>query len=102
MGATEPTDSSINVWINPNGEATDGLATKEYVDEKFNSIGTVKGEKGDKGEPGEQGPAGEKGEQGEKGDKGEPGADYVLTSNDKNEIAQLVISLLPDGEEVSY
>lgn len=33
VGATEPTDRDILVWINPDGEASEALATKEYVDE---------------------------------------------------------------------
>jgi hypothetical protein len=33
VGATEPTDKDILVWINPDGEASEALATKEYVDE---------------------------------------------------------------------
>ena len=63
-----------------------------------------KGDKGDKGDPGAkgdagaQGPKGDTGEQGPKGDTGATGAtgpqgpqgdDYVLTSADKTEIAQL-------------
>lgn len=66
------------------------------------------GPKGDKGDPGEQGeagatgpmgpqgdrgPKGDKGDtgpQGLKGDKGDPGDDYVLTQQDKENIAGLV------------
>lgn len=59
------------------------------------------GPKGDKGDTGEQGPAGPQGEPGPKGDPGEPGADYVLTETDKTDIAELVIELLPNAEEVS-
>ncbi len=36
---------------------------------------------------------------GEKGDKGDP---YTLTEADKLEIANTVLSLIPDGDEVSY
>lgn len=38
---------------------------------------------------------------GEKGEQGEPGADYVLTENDKAEIADIVLANLPVAEEVS-
>lgn len=64
-----------------------------------------KGEKGDKGDigpAGPQGPQGEQGPQGPQGPAGQDGADYILTDTDKNNIAQLVITLLPDGEGVSY
>lgn len=36
------------------------------------------------------------------GDKGEKGDDYVLTQEDKEEIARLSLELLPNGDEVSY
>ena len=51
------------------------------------SSADLKGEKGDTGATGSTGPRGEKGEKGEKGDKGEDGADYILTDDDKREIA---------------
>lgn len=59
----------------------------------------AKGDKGDKGEKGEQG---EQGIQGIQGEKGADGNDYVLTETDKTDIANLVIGLLPNGDEVSY
>lgn len=34
--------------------------------------------------------------------KGEPGENYVLTKDDKQEIADIVMSTLPAGDEVSY
>lgn len=57
------------------------------------------GERGPRGETGQTGPAGPRGEQGPKGDtgatgatgpKGDPGEDYVLTAEDKAEIAGMV------------
>lgn len=36
------------------------------------------------------------------GPKGDPGDDYILTAADKQEIAELVLTLIPDGTEVSY
>ena len=51
------------------------------------------GPKGDTGEPGpkgDTGPAGPTGPQGVKGDKGDPGDDYILTQQDKQDIAGLV------------
>ena len=63
------------------------------------------------GPAGEQGPAGKDGAQGLKGDKGDPGErgpqgpagqDYVLTDENKNEIALLVLAALPIAEEGVY
>ncbi len=48
------------------------------------------GAKGLKGDTGERGPSGLQGPQGNKGDKGDPGDDYVLTAEDKAEIAGIV------------
>ena len=53
----------------------------------------AKGDKGDKGDTGAKGDKGDKGDtgaKGDKGDKGDSGEDYVLTSADKLEIADLV------------
>lgn len=54
------------------------------------------GEKGDKGDTGSQGPQGIQGEKGEKGDS------YILTDNDKQDIAKIVLNLLPSSEGVDY
>ena len=65
----------------------------------------IQGEKGDKGDPGIQGIQGEKGDTGAQGPQGEPGvngSDYVLTDDDKNEIAAIALTLLPSTEEVEY
>ena len=51
------------------------------------------GPKGDKGDTGPRGPAGPQGAQGVQGPaglQGEPGSDYVLTDDDKQEIARLI------------
>lgn len=61
--------------------------------------GELKGEKGDKGDTGPRGPAGPQGEQGAQGptgSQGEPGSDYVLTDNDKQDIATVVTDDLSD------
>ena len=39
---------------------------------------------------------------GGKGDKGDKGDSYVLTDEDKAEIADMVLASLPNGDEVSY
>ena len=49
-----------------------------------------KGDKGDTGATGERGPQGETGPTGPQGPKGDPGDDYVLTAQDKSDIAGLV------------
>lgn len=66
-------------------------------------IPTVAGKDGKDGAQGPAGPTGERGEKGEKGDTGEQGPagadgkDYVLTENDKQEIAQAAAALVPTG-----
>lgn len=64
------------------------------------------GIQGPKGETGKTGPTGPKGDKGQKGDTGErgpqgiqgkPGADYILTEEDKNEIAEITATLVPSG-----
>ena len=42
------------------------------------------------------------GAKGDKGDTGADGQDYVLTENDKHEIAQTAIADIADGDEVKY
>lgn len=75
------------------------------------------GETGATGAAGPQGPQGPKGDKGEKGDKGDTGAtgatgpqgpagqngsDYVLTAQDKADIAALVVPLIPSAESEAY
>ena len=38
IGSEPPVDEDIAVWVNPNGEATAELATKDYVDEKIADV----------------------------------------------------------------
>ena len=82
--------------------------------------GVFKGDKGDtgpqgiQGEKGDTGPRGPQGIQGIKGDKGEDGKDgidgvngvdgkdYILTESDKAEIANIVLDIMPNGDEVNY
>ena len=60
------------------------------------------GAKGDKGDTGEQGPQGIQGAQGIQGPAGADGSDYVLTEDDKTEIANTVYSMFTNAEEVAY
>ena len=101
VGDTEPTNEEIRVWINPAGEASEALATKQYVDGLIETIELTPGpqgpigpmgpqgeigpqgiqgpigETGPQGEPGIQGPQGEQGPQGPQGKTGEKGAQGV-------------------------
>lgn len=69
---------------------------------------SLKGAQGDKGEKGDTGATGPQGEKGEKGDtgatgpQGAPGNDYVLTAQDKADIADIVLQELPTTQEVLY
>lgn len=71
----------------------------------WNSLVAIKGEPG---EPGKDGYTPIKGvdyfdgKDGAPGEAGADGNDYVLTTADKTEIANLVLASLPSGEEVSY
>ena len=51
---------------------------------------------------GPQGEPGKDGENGKDGAPGKDGSDYVLTEQDKTDIANQVLTLIPSGEEVSY
>ena len=106
VGDTEPTDEEIRVWINPAGEASGALATKQYVDGLIETIELTPGPQGPIGPEGPQGPIGEtgptgpqgpqgiqgeQGPQGPIGPQGEPGQNYILTEADKSEIAGMVV-----------
>lgn len=114
VGATAPTDDSL-IWINPEGEANEEIATKKYVDDAIAAAGTGGGggsadltnyyTKSEVDGIVENialtpGPAGKDGEPGKDGVDGKDGEDYVLTAADKTEIANLVLGLLPAAEEV--
>ena len=76
VGDTEPTDEEIRVWINPAGEASEALATKQYVDGLIETIELTPGPQGPigpMGPQGEIGPQGIQGPIGETGPQGEPG-----------------------------
>lgn len=60
------------------------------------------GEQGVQGERGPQGIQGERGPQGERGETGPKGDAYILTSADKSEIAEIVLSELPSAVGVNF
>ncbi len=70
--------------------------------------GAFKGEKGDKGDDGLNGIDGKDGingidgKDGINGIDGKDGEDYILTEADKTEIANMVLDIMPDGDEVNY
>lgn len=55
----------------------------------FNGI-TIQGAKGEKGDKGDTGSKGDRGEKGSAGTKGKDGNDYILTEQDKIEIAETI------------
>lgn len=60
------------------------------------------GPQGPQGQTGSQGPQGAQGPKGDKGDTGPAGADYILTSADKTEIANTVYSMIESAEGSDY
>ena len=96
--------------IGGNG-GTDGVGiASAIVNEEGNLIITLTDDSeinagyviGADGKDGINGVDGKDGKDGEKGEKGDKGDSYTLTDTDKLEIANTVLSLIPDGDEVSY
>lgn len=86
--------------VNSNGTITfydkDGVAL-------FTTTGAgVIGPQGPQGIQGATGPQGPQGETGATGPQGIPGDDYVLTQQDKTDIANIVLQLLPTTQGVLY
>lgn len=71
--------------VGPKGEA---FTFSDFTPEQLASL------KGPKGDPGADSTV--------PGPKGDPGDAYILTNDDKQEIAEIVVELLPDADEVSY
>lgn len=72
-------------------DGKDGTMSFEDLTEEQKA--SLKGDKGDKGDKGATGP---------EGPMGPAGADYILTENNKTEIANQVYAMLVDAEEVQY
>ncbi len=81
-------------------DGKDGTMTFEELTEEQKL--SLKGDKGDTGEQGPVGPEGPQGPAGNDGKDGENGKDYILTSDDKTEIANEVYSMFTSAEEVSF
>ncbi len=78
------------------------LKFKDPVTNEWKGITTIKGDPGEKGEPGYTPIKGVDYFDGEPGQPGEPGSDYVLTDEDKMDIAVLALSVMPAAEEGEY
>ena len=81
------------------------MTFEDLTEEQKASLKGDKGDQGPQGEIGPQGPKGDTGEQGPQGiqgPQGDPGTNYVLTDEDKAEIAQLALAAMPTAEEVGF
>jgi hypothetical protein len=89
IAKVEETESGVLITITDKNDTTTATVKNGKDGEK--------GDKGDKGEQGEQGIQGIQGERGLQGEKGEKGDSYILTEEDKTEIAGLVdVEKIPD------
>lgn len=88
----------------PGKDGADGAPGKDGATGPKGDTGSTgpEGPQGPKGETGPRGPQGETGPKGDPGEKGDKGDTYTLTAADKQEIAELVLTLIPDGTEVNY
>ena len=95
----------------PQGEKGDTGATGPQGEKGDTGATGPQGEKGDtgatgphvvQGETGATGPQGEKGDTGATGPQGPKGDTYTLTSSDKTDIANQVITLLGSAEDLTY
>lgn len=86
------------VELNGNKSLEDLHIKQNYTSDDIHFIdGMTFQEKYDNGEL-----KGERGEKGDAGERGQDGADYVLTDEDKNSIAELAISKIAYGDERRY
>ena len=90
VGATD-VDLNLSAQVNQNGTIT-------FFDENGDPIFTTTGES----VIGPKGDTGAAGAKGDKGDKGDTGNDYVLTPQDKADIADIVLQELPTTQGVLY
>ena len=72
------------------------------TNEDYWQLLSAKGDTGPQGIQGEKGEKGDTGPQGIQGPQGEKGDSYILTDNDKQDIAKIVLNLLPSSEGVDY
>ena len=88
------------------GETGNGIASAVLNDDYTLTIAFTDGTEyttpSIRGEQGIQGEQGEQGVQGEPGEKGDPGDAYVLTPQDKSDIADIIFSELPSAPVQHY
>lgn len=100
LGITGGGSEIVSGAVNQNGTIT-------FYDKDGNPLFTttgagVIGPQGPQGIQGATGPQGPQGETGATGPQGIPGDDYVLTAQDKTDIANIVLSELPTTQGVQY
>ena len=76
--------------------------TMSFTDLTEEQKASLKGDKGDKGDAFTYEDFTLEQIEALKGEQGEPGADYVLTDEDKSEIAGLVLNAMPQAEGSSF
>ena len=101
----------------PGPKGQDGTVSfNDLTEEQKASLKGDTGPAGERGPAGPQGPVGPRGADGTmsftdltpeqkeslRGPAGPKGDSYIITEDDKNEIAQLVYSMFPSGEGVEY
>ena len=88
--------------VNANGTITFTRPNGTTFTTTGDSVIGPQGIQGATGPQGPQGPQGETGATGPQGPQGIPGDDYVLTVQDKTDIANIVLQLLPTTQGVLY
>lgn len=91
-GAKGDTGNGISSTVLNN----DYTLTINYTNGTSTTTSSIRGAKGETGDTGATGPTGPQGPQGPQGNT------YTLTSTDKQDIADLVLTELVDGDGVSY
>ena len=83
---------AISIGTVEEGDEADATMTGSYAFPVLNLVlpRGQQGETGPQGPEGPEGPQGPEGQEGPEGPQGPPGQDYVLTQNDRNEIAGIV------------
>ncbi len=107
-GAPGKDGVSPTVTTETTDEGTIVTITDSTGDHTFTLLHGADGKDGSDGQPGADGKdgvdglPGKDGEPGPQGEPGKDGSDYILTEEDKDAIAELVIAKIPDGDEVAY
>lgn len=78
------------------------LKVKNKLTGKWEEVQAIKGEPGKDGKDGINGKDGVNGKDGKDGKDGEKGDSYIITENDYNAIAQIVLDNLPNAEGADF